>query len=146
MQIALSSFYETNQDADMDLVNAADTIDDGDDDGDDESNVAVGGSASSSFPAHFVTDKKEKKQKSKNRAVGGGRIFTLNNMSSSEDDDDDNTGQVSVICMAKTYELNTDGSNIVYLGFLCWWIRAIRSTSIGSTAKKCIERFCLKYF
>lgn len=96
-QIALSSFYETQQDADIDLGNAADAMDD--DDGDDDNiNVMVGG-ASGLHPAHFVADKKaDKKSKSKNRAVGGGRIFTLNNMSSSDEDDDENTGQVEEHC------------------------------------------------
>lgn len=92
-QIALSGFYETNQDAEMELANAADIIDDNDDD---DSNVAVGGAASLQPSALFTDKKAEKKSKTTNRSAGGSRIVTFNTMSSSDEDDDENTGQVGI--------------------------------------------------
>lgn len=145
----MSSFYETQQDADIDLGNVADAMDDDDDGDNDNINVTVG-RAAGSHPAHFVADKKaDKKSKSKNRAVGGGRIFTLNNMSSSDDDDDENTGQVRALSnAAKNVRMKcvaTDVWMLFCVGFLCWRLGAIRPTSAGTAAQESVQRLCLEH-
>lgn len=89
LQIALSSFYETNQDTEIQ----------------DDDNNATGATSSqpiqvpaSLFGTSNDQEKNAKKDKSKNKYnIGGARIVTLHNMSSSDDDDDESSGQVSFV-------------------------------------------------
>ncbi|XP_031640210.1 NSFL1 cofactor p47 [Contarinia nasturtii] len=83
LQLALSSYYEGDQDPDVDL-----------DEDVEPSSVSQPQAPTSLFGASNDKSNNDAKNKAKNKYnVGGARIVTLNNMASDDDEDEENTGQ-----------------------------------------------------